>query len=479
MGDTDRAVIERVHTLLTEHLTLNHPQEPSPGLPSTVEVASIADAAAAVRESKAGTIVRLRPGDYTTGLVLERDGGSGPRVTLDLTNCALTVPSGPALRTARGGSFGCSQISVLGGAYASKSSASTLVEFGRGDESSVELFPVSVSLEHAIIAGDRLNGQKRGIAMCGLDLALLSSEVTECKRDGQDAQAVWINGPGPVTIRDSYLEGSGENIMAGGADPLIHGLVPSDILIDHCTLAKPFAWMEELWDVKNLLELKNARRVTMRGCTLRGNWQRNQVGYAVLLTPKNQSGRAPWTCVEDVLIEHNAILDTASVFNVASTGSEYPIAGMKNIILRENHCVTNRARFGGDGRFLLIQHRPTDPTQTIHGLVVTHNVAVVDGPAPIYLAGGPLPSDAVIDGNVYPRNKYGWKVQGWTDALGQYHGGGEGPLHARSDGTRIAGNVVGGASPSLYPEDRCLTMEAWQALFTDFAAGKYQLKAPV
>src|SRR6478736_4998060 len=48
-----------------------------------------------------------------------------------------------------------------------------------------------------------------------------------------------FNGPGPFTITNNYLEAAAENIMFGGADPGIPGLVPSDIVISDNFITKP------------------------------------------------------------------------------------------------------------------------------------------------------------------------------------------------------------------------------------------------
>jgi hypothetical protein len=64
-------------------------------------------------------------------------------------------------------------------------------------------------------------------------------------------------------------------------------------------LADP-AFAGVTWSVKNLLELKNARRVTIRGNVLENNWVSAQAGFAILFTVRNEDGAAPWAVIEDV-----------------------------------------------------------------------------------------------------------------------------------------------------------------------------------
>ena len=149
--------------------------------------------------------------------------------------------------------------------------------------------------------------------MNGRDIAVINSYLSDFKEVGADSQAIsgW-NGPGPFKIENNYLEAAGENVMFGGADPAVHGLVPSDIEIVRNHFAKPLRWKMDHpsyegtpWAVKNLFELKNARRVLVEGNLLEHNWPHAQNGFAILFTPRNQDGRAPWSVVEDVTFRNN------------------------------------------------------------------------------------------------------------------------------------------------------------------------------
>jgi hypothetical protein len=63
----------------------------------------------------------------------------------------------------------------------------------------------------------------------------------------------------------------------------------SDITIAGNTITKQTAWRSQNWSVKNLLELKNARRVSIRGNTFDYNWQAGQSGFAILFTVARQN----------------------------------------------------------------------------------------------------------------------------------------------------------------------------------------------
>ena len=203
-----------------------------------------------------------------------------------------------------------------------------LIELGSGDADSSEI-PHHIVFDRTYIHGDPKKGGRRGVAMNGRDLAVINSHVSDFKEVGADSQAIagW-NGPGPFRIENNYLEGAGENVMFGGADPATDGLVPSDIAIARNHFAKPLRWKLDHptyegtpWAVKNLFELKNARRVLVEGNLLEHNWPHAQNGFAILFTPRNQDGRAPWSVVEDVTFSNASRAWALRVWQAGWTGS--------------------------------------------------------------------------------------------------------------------------------------------------------------
>src|SRR5262249_5091257 len=148
---------------------------------------------------------------------------------------------------------------------------------------------------------------RRGVALNSASTAITDCYISDIHELGADSQAVcgW-NGPGPFKIANNYLEAAGENLMFGGADPHVPGLIPSDIEVRGNHLRKPLSWWPgdasyggRAWTVKNLLELKNAQRVVIEGNLLENCWADAQVGYALLLKSVNQEGGAPWSVTQD------------------------------------------------------------------------------------------------------------------------------------------------------------------------------------
>ncbi len=174
-------------------------------------------------------------------------------------------------------------------------------------------------------------------------------------------------------IENNYLEAAAENILFGGADPPIRDLVPSDITIRGNYITKPLEWRGSRWAVKNLLELKNARRVLIESNMLENNWVAGQAGWALLFKPTNQDGRAPWTEVTDVTFQFNIVRHSSSAVNILGTDYQYPSGKLRGLQIRNNLFYDiNAARWDGEGRFLNVGDSPID-------VVVDHNTVIQSG----------------------------------------------------------------------------------------------------
>ena len=121
----------------------------------------------------------------------------------------------------------------------------TLVEIGTNNDQQTTWasVPSNIVLDRVFVHGHPMKGQQRCVGLNGRDVEILNSYIVNCASFAVDAQAIGtFNGPGPMKIINNYLEGTGENILFGGSDPRIDGLVPSDIEIRRNHFAKPLAW---------------------------------------------------------------------------------------------------------------------------------------------------------------------------------------------------------------------------------------------
>ena len=220
----------------------------------------------------------------------------------------------------------------------------------------------------------RTRGQKRGIALNSASTTVVGSYISDIKSKTQDAQAIagW-SGPGPFLIENNYLEASGENFMLGGATPASSGLIPSDVVFRKNHVTRPAAWRDQGWVVKNLFELKNARRVLVEANLFETHWAGAQPGYAIVLTPRGERGAAPWAVVEDVTFRYNVIRNVAAVFNLLARDDAGPSGSAQRIRIADNliHGV-DRQVWGGNGTFLQVGEGPSE-------LIVEHNTIIQTG----------------------------------------------------------------------------------------------------
>jgi hypothetical protein len=212
-----------------------------------------------------------------------------------------------------------------------------------------------------IVAGP--DGQKRGILGNGRNITLTRSHIANIWATGQDSQAfLAYDGAGPYAITDNYLEAASENVMFGGADSAAPDRIPADILVENNHFSKQLEWKGQWKVVKNLFELKAAKRVVIRNNLFERNWTDVQSGSAIVFTPRNQGGLAPWSVVEDVLFERNIIRETEAVFNILGIDGEQPSGRTTRITIRNNLAIASRTFLmaGGEVGTLTIDHNTVD-----------------------------------------------------------------------------------------------------------------------
>jgi hypothetical protein len=219
-----------------------------------------------------------------------------------------------------------------------------IIRAGDGTQTSVADLPHDLIFDRLYVHGDALLGTKRGIALNSQSTAVINCHISDCKVVGQDAQAVagW-NGPGPFKLANNFLEGSGENVMFGGANPAIQDLVPSDIEVRNNHFFKPLSWKigdptyaGTAWCIKNIFELKNAQRVLVEGNILENNWAHCQAGQAIVFTPRTQSGASMWSRVTDVTWRHNVLLGSDGGYNLSGHDDQLANPVSTRILIEHN-----------------------------------------------------------------------------------------------------------------------------------------------
>ena len=363
-----------------------------------IAVGADGDLQAALNTAQPGDVIALEPGAvYRGSFALPKKAGAGwivvrsgapddklpapgTRVTPAFAPVLAKIVSpnsNPAVYTAAG----AHHYRFVGIEFSTAESVKTtysIVAFG-GVQGSDADTPHDLILDRCYVHGHPGLSSSRGVLLNSASSAVIDSHVSEIHAVGADSQAVLgYNGPGPFKIVNNFLEGAAENIMFGGADPRIPGLVPSDIEIRGNHLFKPLTWRPGdprfagvHWTVKNLLELKNAQRVLIEGNLLENVW-----ATALVLTPRNQDGTAPWSVVQDVLFRNNVVTNATSGFAVQASDDERRSQPVKRIAIVNNLWLGFTRTFFG----------MTAPRgATLDDLVVDHNTAVPGGYSAYYV----------------------------------------------------------------------------------------------
>jgi hypothetical protein len=321
---------------------------------------------------------------------------------------------------------------------------SAIIALGDDRHASLDLVPHDIIIDRCFIHGNPTADVRRGIALNSARTSIIDSHISDCHEVGADSQAIcgW-NGPGPFKIVNNYLEGAAENVMFGGADPSIPELVPSDIEFRRNHLAKPLSWKRDdpsfagkRWSIKNLFELKNARRVLIDGNLMEYNWLDAQTGYAVVLKSANSSGRAPWAVTEDVTFTNNIVRHSGAGINILGRDYRDPSQQVKRISIKNNLFYgIDRQKWGGDGAFLKITEAEA---VTVDGNTIIQTGHILK---PYGLPNGGF----VFTNNLTLHNKYG--VKGDSARVGNES------LEKYFAGAVFKKNVIIGGKKVNYPAD--------------------------
>ena len=348
----------------------------------------------------------------------------------------VTAKAEPALRVEDGAS-GWRLVGLEVGAAPGLTVTYTLVSFGDGDETSLAQVPRRLVLDRSYVHGHDQLDVRRGVGLQCADCAVVDSWISDI-HSAFDAAAVWgWNGPGPMLIENNRLEGSGENVMFGGADPRIPGVQPADITIRHNHIIKPLAWKGR-WLAKNLVEFKSGVRVLMEGNVLENSWADGQAGFAAVWWSVNQDGSAPWVATSDVTFRRNLVRNVAAGFQMSAYLREVN-PPMTRVAIRDNLFVgVGAAGMGNPGPLYQLD-------KPLSHIWIEHNTGF-SPLSSLYFVGAPLPGGVtglVVRDNILGDGSYnlfgsaGQGAAGWN----QYAGA----------GSAFAGNVVVRPNGVTYP----------------------------
>jgi uncharacterized protein YjdB len=357
-----------------------------------------------------------KAGTAANGWILIRSSKSaqlppqGTRVTptsASLMPKIITPNTMPALKTAAGTSgwwisgveFSLVQMTAIN--YG-------LVAFGDGSpQKTLSSVPSDLVLDRTYVHGLSTSAISRCVTLNSARSSVQDSYLFDCHLKGFDSQAIlgW-NGPGPFKIVNNTLAGAGENIMFGGADPSIPGLIPSDIEVRRNYIYTPASW-KGTWTKKNIFELKNAQRVLVSENVLEGSWSDGQTGEAFVLKVANQSGACTWCATLDVTIRNNIVRNAGAGFAIMGQqgGSPNKVGQLLNRLLIEQNVVENinTGIYTGAARLITLM-------QNVQNLTIRHNTMTAPGSLAQYLnlSDVPAATNFAFQNNIMTHGNYGF-----------------------------------------------------------------------
>ncbi len=377
--------------------------------------------------------------------------------------------------------------------------AREIVEFDAANDPSLNcgvVFPTcitstSLQVHHIIVDRCYVHGNPgdsslRGISMQADNGAVINSFINEIHISGRDDQAILLYGSqGPVLIENNFLSAVGENILSGGvgsnstlACNVTPCFIPSDVTIRRNHFWKNLAWNGSRFHVKNLLELKNARRYLIEGNVFENVWGDGQDGTAIVTSVKNQTGEAPWNAVEDVTFRLNIIKNASCGLGPSGQDNEFGHTSLPcaRHLYQNNLTILNSAlALGGCiGRWYF--ETGTVGQLTAHDITTDHNTSFDDG-AFIFavqddgLGHFPQMANHIWTNNIAGHGAYGVNGQATP-------GEGTATLNAYYPAAVYSKNAIYGPNVSaIYPPNNFFPADIAAIQFVNFASGDYHLAA--
>jgi hypothetical protein len=268
-----------------------------------------------------------------------------------------------------------------------------VVQLDNSDKSTATLSH-HITFDRCYFYADTSVGARRGLLGNAAYLAVVDSYFDGFREHGADSQAIIVfNTSGPIKLVNNYFSGAGENVLFGGADSADVSLIPSDIEIRGNQFFKPLSWRGSSWVVKNLLEFKSAKRVLVTGNIFENIWAAGQSGFALLITPRNQDGKAPWSTTEDLTLSNNRFTNVGSGINILATDNLHPSQNTTRVLI-QNNLIQATGLSGAHGWAFMLLEGPPDVT-------IEHNTILS---TTAFMEAEKAPSSPLADGLVFENN---------------------------------------------------------------------------
>jgi uncharacterized protein YjdB len=364
-----------------------------------------------------GNFVLPNKGASTNWIVVRTDvtdatlGAAGTRMTPSRAASArlakiLTSSNETAIITAAGAHHWRLTGLEVGGTAAAQE-ISGIVRLGRLDasEATVSAMAHDLVLDRMYIHGTPTQAIRRCLLLSSGTTAIVDSWLSECHSNNGDSQAILgLGGSGPYAIDNNTLSGGHEVVMFGGGDPVVPNLVAADISITRNDITRPVT-DRGVWQVKNLLELKSAKRVLIQGNVMHNNWADAQTGYGLLIKSVNQDGGCSGCGTTDVTVVGNVLKNTGAGVNIAGHPEVSPVVVAARITLIDNLIDSvNVGLYSGPGIPLQLLEQATD-------VMLSHNTFTRSTGNTLEMDGVPMVRLSII-ASAFAESGYGMRGSG-------------------------------------------------------------------
>jgi hypothetical protein len=281
--------------------------------------------------------------------------------------------------------------------------------------------------------GNPATGGRRGASIQTGYTKFTNSEIKHIFGAGIETHGIHFgNGPGPYFIADNLIEAAAINILAGGLDPPIIGMVPENIIVTRNTIRKDPVWQLDAGiTVKNLIEWKTARHVVVSYNDFENMWASAAAprGLSSWNKSVDQVVSGTYDCtlceVRDVLYTHNRWLKVGGGPQVTSVGEGTPIP-MSNIRFVHNFFEIDATLWttqnqGGAGTFMLTlqgTHGAEFRNNTIINVTPSTTFAFIENNQPWCSASGCPNNGFVFQNNIFTMNGKSGESYQWHPGKG-------------------------------------------------------------
>jgi hypothetical protein len=174
----------------------------------------------------------------------KRVGSTNAANLFKITSSTVTAPLATTGATAHVNIVGAEitiNSNVLGNAPGGFSQGG-LVRWGTGAETAANQLPNNLRLDRCWIHGVAQQNTKRGVYANAEDWSIIDSTLEDFKDSGGDAQAILVGTAKRGLVLNTYVEGAGENFLAGGVDQTISGYATSDLTFAYSKFPWRLSW---------------------------------------------------------------------------------------------------------------------------------------------------------------------------------------------------------------------------------------------